>query len=44
MLKELQTQLLLTIELELINKEKVQPIIEMCFEIQKMIYVFQKKL
>lgn len=43
-LYELQTQLFLTIELKLINKEKVQPIIEMCIEIQKMIYVFKKKM
>ncbi|MBJ6368718.1 four helix bundle protein [Snuella sedimenti] len=33
---ELQTQLLLVIELNLINKDKVQPIIELCIEIQKM--------
>ena len=41
---ELQTQLLLIIELDLINKDKVQPIIELCIEIQKMNYAFQKKL
>lgn len=41
---ELHTQLLLTIELKLINKEKVQPVIELCIEIQKMNYAFQKKL
>jgi len=41
---ELQTQLILIIELNLINKEKVQPIIEKCIEIQKMNYAFQKNL
>ena len=41
---ELQTQLILLIELNLINKEKVQPIIEQCIEIQKMNYSFQQKL
>jgi len=39
---ELQTQLLLLIELNLIKKEKVQPIIDICIEIQKMNYSFQK--
>lgn len=41
---ELQTQLLLIIELDLITKDKVQPIIELCIEIQKMNYAFQQKL
>ncbi|WP_370391364.1 four helix bundle protein [uncultured Winogradskyella sp.] len=41
---ELQTQLLLLTELNLINKDKVQPNIESCIEIQKMIYVFQTKI
>ena len=41
---ELQTQLILLIELNLIHKEKVQPIIEQCIEIQKMNYAFQQKL
>lgn len=41
---ELQTQLILIIELDLINKSKVQPIIELCIEIQKMNYAFQQKL
>ncbi|WP_046744327.1 four helix bundle protein [Kordia zhangzhouensis] len=41
---ELHTQLLLLIELSLINKEKVQPVIEQCIEIQKMNYSFQQKL
>ncbi|NAS29957.1 four helix bundle protein [Flavobacteriaceae bacterium R38] len=41
---ELQTQLILLIELKLITKEKVQTIIDMCIEIQKMNYSFQQKL
>lgn len=41
---ELQTQLILLIELNLISKDKVQPIINSCIEIQKMNYGFQKKL
>lgn len=41
---ELQTQLLLIIELDLITKDKVQPIIELCIEIQKMNYALQQKL
>lgn len=41
---ELQTQLILTIELGLITKEKVNPVIELCIEIQKMNYSFQKQL
>ena len=41
---ELQTQLILVIELNLIQKDKVQPIIELCIEIQKMNYAFQQKL
>ena len=41
---ELQTQLILLVELNLITKEKVQPVIEVCIEIQKMNYSFQKKL
>ena len=41
---ELQTQLMLLIELELIDKEKVKQLIEKCIEIQKMSYSFQKKL
>ncbi|MBC6996872.1 four helix bundle protein [Cytophaga sp. FL35] len=41
---ELQTQLLLTIELKLIEKEKVEPVIDKCIEIQKMNYAFQQKL
>jgi four helix bundle protein len=41
---ELHTQLILLIELNLITKEKVQPVIELCIEIQKMNYSFQQKL
>ncbi len=41
---ELQTQLILVSELSLIQKDEVQPIIEMCIEIQKMNYAFQQKL
>ncbi len=41
---ELQTQLILLVELNLIKKEKVQPVIESCIEIQKMNYSFQQKL
>lgn len=41
---ELQTQLILCYELNLINKEKINPIIELIIEIQKMIYSFQNKL
>ncbi|MBR9756532.1 MAG: four helix bundle protein [Algicola sp.] len=41
---ELQTQLILSTELNLIAKEKVNPVIELCIEIQKMSYSFQQKL
>ena len=41
---ELQTQLILTIELKLLTKEKVQPLIDNCIELQKMNYSFQQKL
>ena len=41
---ELQTQLILAAELNLINKDKVQPVINTCIEIQKMNYSFQQKL
>ena len=40
---ELQTQLIL-LELKLTSKEKVQPVIDVCVEIQKMNYSFQLKL
>jgi four helix bundle protein len=41
---ELQTQLMLTIELNLISKEKVQPTIDLIIEVQKMNYAFQKNI
>lgn len=41
---ELQTQLILLMDLNLVKKEKVQPVIETCIEIQKMNYSFQRKL
>lgn len=41
---ELQTQLLLTSNLDLIEKQKIKPLIDMIIEIQKMNYNFQKKL
>ncbi len=41
---ELQTQLILVTELNLINKDKVQQVINTCIEIQKMNYSFQQKL
>ena len=41
---ELQTQLILLMELNLLTKEKVQPVIDLCIEIQKMNYSFQQKL
>ncbi len=41
---ELQTQLMLVTELNLIDKDKVQPVINTCIEIQKMNYSFQQKL
>lgn len=41
---ELQTQLLLLIELNMIAKIRVQPVIDLCVEIQKMNYSFQQKL
>lgn len=41
---ELHTQLILISELNLIDKNKVQPLIELCIEIQKMNYAFQQRL
>lgn len=41
---ELHTQLILTIELGLIAKEKVQPVLDLITEVQKMNYSFQKSL
>ncbi|WP_375324827.1 four helix bundle protein [Flagellimonas sp. GZD32] len=43
-LYELQTQLILTIELNLIKNQNVQILIDECIEIQKMIYALQQKL
>lgn len=43
-LYELQTQLILTIELSLINNQNIQILIDECIEIQKMIYALQQKL
>jgi len=41
---ELQTQLVLIVELQLLPKESVQHLIELCTEIQKMNYSLQKTL
>ncbi len=41
---ELQTQLILTMELDLLSKEKVQPTIDLLTEIQKMNYSLQKSI
>lgn len=41
---ELQTQLILCQELNLIHKNKLHDILELCIEIQKMIYGFQISL
>ena len=41
---ELQTQLILTLELSLISKNKVTPILELLTEIQKMNYSLQKSI
>ena len=41
---ELQTQLILLSELNLIEKSKIEPVINRVVEIQKMNYVFQKYL
>ncbi|PCH53868.1 MAG: four helix bundle protein [Flavobacteriaceae bacterium] len=41
---ELHTQLILTIELDLITKEIVQPVLDLIVEVQKMNYSFQKSL
>lgn len=41
---ELNTQLILISELNLIDKNKVQPLIELCIEIQKMNYALQQRL
>lgn len=41
---ELQTQLILTAELNLISKETIEPVVNIIIEIQKMNYSFQKTL
>ncbi len=41
---ELHTQLTLTVQLELISLEKIQPVLDLIIEVQKMNYSFQKKL
>ena len=41
---ELHTQLLLLIELGLVGREQVQPLLELSIEIQKMNYSFMKRL
>ena len=41
---ELQTQLILTHELNLIDKNKISPILKQILEIQKMNYSFQKSI
>ena len=41
---ELQTQLILTIELNLVSKESIQPILNLIIEVQKMNYSFQKSI
>ncbi|PIB39431.1 four helix bundle protein [Maribacter sp. 4G9] len=43
-LYELQTQLQLAIDLKLSKENKVNPLIEMIIEIQKMNYSFQRKI
>ena len=41
---ELHTQLTLTVELELISTEKIQPVLDLITEVQKMNYSLQKRL
>jgi len=41
---ELQTQLILTKELNLISKENLNPVLNLIIEIQKMNYSFQKSI
>ena len=41
---ELQTQLILAIELNLIDKNKIEPLIDIIIEIQKMNFAFQKSI
>ena len=41
---ELHTQLILTAELNLISKDKIQPVLDLIIEVQKMNYSFQKSI
>ncbi|MCW5519741.1 four helix bundle protein [Aureitalea sp. L0-47] len=41
---ELETQLILVIELQLISEDKIKPVLNKVTEIQKMNYAFQKSL
>lgn len=41
---ELHTQLTLTVQLELISKEKIQTVLDLITEVQKMNYALQKRL
>jgi len=41
---ELQTKLILTIKLNLLSKESIQPALDLIIEIQKMNYSFQKSI
>ena len=41
---ELQTQLILSVELNFLQKDEVNTILQLIIEIQKMNYVFQQKL
>ena len=41
---ELHTQLILTAELNLISKNKIQPVLDLIIEVQKMNYAFQKNI
>ena len=41
---ELQTKLILTIKLNLLSKESIQPALDLIIEIQKMNYSFQKRI
>lgn len=41
---ELHTQLILTYELNLVTKQKIEPILNLIIEIQKMNYSFQKSI
>ncbi|MDP3314237.1 four helix bundle protein [Lutibacter sp.] len=41
---ELQTQLILTTELNLISRDKIQQVLDLIVEVQKMNYSFQKSI